>query len=169
MDKTNRYINENGKNSMRAVVEQIQQTYDLQVNGYYSRLHLVKDYLLEEKNVLLETDMNKAFFAAWEKESESTLIFLQENGKVLTADGKEMRFDIPGKLLLDLRNGYNTAKLVDWNHEEVQNGGYLVAVPCPEYYINGEVYTAVGTVYAHSKLDSMLKLKGYNGNAICSC
>lgn len=99
------------------------------------------------------------------KRTESTLIFLQENGKVLTADGKKMRFDIPGKLLLDLRKGYNIAKLVDWNHEEVQNGGFLVAIPCPEYYINGEVYTAVGTVYAHSKLDSMLKLKGYNGNA----
>ncbi|MBR9937612.1 response regulator [Oscillospiraceae bacterium Marseille-Q3528] len=150
---------------MGAVVEQIQQTYDLQVNGYYSQLRLAGDYLLQEKNVLLETDINKAFFAAWEKESESTLIFLQENGKVITADGKKIRMDIPGKLLLDLRNGYNIAKLVDWNHEEVQNGGYLVAIPCPEYYINGEVYTAVGTVYAHSKLDSMLKLKGYNGSA----
>ena len=165
MNKMTRYIDENGKNSMGAVVEQIQQTYDLQVNGYYSQLRLVEDYLLQEKNMLLETDINKAFFAAWEKESESTLIFLQENGKAITADGKKMRIDIPGKLLLDLRNGYNIAKLVDWNHEEVQNGGYLVAIPCPEYYIDGEVYTAVGTVYAHSKLDSMLKLKGYNGSA----
>ena len=117
MNKMTRYIDENGKNSMGAVVEQIQQTYELQVNGYYSQLRLVEDYLLQEKNVLLETDINKAFFAAWEKESESTLIFLQENGKVLTADGKKMRFDIPGKLLLDLRKGYNIAKLVDWNHE----------------------------------------------------
>ena len=34
MNKMTRYIDENGKNSMGAVVEQIQQTYDLQVNGY---------------------------------------------------------------------------------------------------------------------------------------
>ena len=27
---------------MGAVVEQIQQTYELQVNGYYSQLHLVE-------------------------------------------------------------------------------------------------------------------------------
>ena len=33
MHKMNRYIDENGKRSMGAVVEQIQQTYDLQVNG----------------------------------------------------------------------------------------------------------------------------------------
>ena len=36
--------------------------------------------------------------------------------------------DIPSKLLLDLRNGRNIAKLVAWNHEEIQNGAYLVAI-----------------------------------------
>ena len=35
LNRMNRYIDENGKSSMRAVVEQIQQTYELQVNGYY--------------------------------------------------------------------------------------------------------------------------------------
>ena len=66
---------------------------------------------------------------------------------------------------MDLRNGHNIAKLVDWNHEETQSGGYMAAIPCPEYRIDGETYTAIGTVYDHAKLDSMLKLKGYNGNA----
>ena len=36
LNRMNRYIDENGKRSMGVVVEQIQQTYDLQVNGYYS-------------------------------------------------------------------------------------------------------------------------------------
>ena len=165
MHKMNRYIDENGKSSMGAVVEQIQQTYDLQVNRYYSQLHLVEDYLLQEKELSLETDTHKKIFEAWEKESESTLLFLQENGKAITGDGKKIRIDIPSKLLLDLRNGHNIAKLVDWNHEETQSGGYLAAIPCPEYRIDGETYTAIGTVYDHAKLDSMLKLKGYNGNA----
>ncbi len=165
MHKMNRYIDENGKSSMGAVVEQIQQTYDLQVNRYYSQLHLVEDYLLQEKELSLETDTHKKIFEAWEKESESTLLFLQENGKAITVDGKKIRIDIPSKLLLDLRNGHNIAKLVDWNHEETQSGGYLAAIPCPEYRIDGETYTAIGTVYDHAKLDSMLKLKGYNGNA----
>ena len=150
---------------MGAVVEQIQQTYELQVNGYYSQLHLVEDYILKEKEVSPETDANQNFFEAWEKEAGSRLVFLQENGKAMTADGTKMRIDIPGKLLLVLRNGHNIAKLVAWNYEETQSGGYLVAIPCQEYHMNGEVYTAVGTVYDHSKLDSMLKLKSYNENA----
>ena len=141
---------------MGAVVEQIQQTYELQVNGYYSQLHLVEDYILKEKEVSPETDANQNFFEAWEKEAGSRLVFLQENGKAMTADGTKMRIDIPGKLLLALRNGHNIAKLGAWNYEETQSH---------EYHMNGEVYTAVGTVYDHSKLDSMLKLKSYNENA----
>ena len=63
---------------MGAVVEQMQQTYELQTNGYYSRLHLVEDYLLQEKELSLETEVTSNFFEVWEKESESTLLFLQE-------------------------------------------------------------------------------------------
>ena len=165
MNRMNSYIEKNGKISMGAVVEQMQQTYELQTNGYYSQLHLVEDYLLQEKELSLETDVNSHFLESWEKESESTLLFLQENGNAITADGTKMRIDIPSKLLLDLRNGHNIAKLVAWNHEEIQNGAYLVAIPCQPYRIDGETYTAIGTVYNHAKLDSMLKLKGYHGNA----
>ena len=150
---------------MGAVVEQIQQTYDLQVSGYYSQLQLVEEFLLHERELSLETDVNKSFFEAWEKESESTLIFLQENGQAISAGGTKMRIDMPSKLLLDLKNGYNIGKLVRLDYDQKKKDGYLVAIPCQEYTINGETYTAIGTVYDHSKLDSMLKLKGYDGKA----
>ena len=165
ISKSNKYISENGKSSMGAVVEQIQQTYDLQVSGYYSQLQLVEEFLLHERELSLETDTNKSFFEAWEKESESTLIFLRENGQAVSAGGTKMRIDMPSKLLLDLKNGYNIGKLVRLDYDQEKKDGYLVAIPCQEYTINGETYTAIGTVYDHSKLDSMLKLKGYDGKA----
>ena len=163
--ESSKYISENGKSSMEAVVEQIQQTYDLQVSGYYNQLQLVEEFLLHERELSLETDVNKSFFEAWEKESESTLIFLQENGQAISAGGTKMRIDMPSKLLLDLKNGYNIGKLVRLDYDQEKKDGYLVAIPCQEYTINGETYTAIGTVYDHSKLDSMLKLKGYDGKA----
>ena len=150
---------------MGAVVEQIQQTYDLQVNGYYSRLHMLEDSLTQEGVRSIELDRNKKFFEAWQKESESTLIFLQENGKAITTDGTKLRVDMPSKLLLDLRNGYNIGKLVSLDYNQKKKDGYLVAIPCQEYTIKGETYTAIGTLYDHSKLDSMLSVKSYNGNA----
>ena len=165
ISKSNKYISENGKSSMGAVVEQIQQTYDLQVNGYYSQLHLLEDSLIQEEVRSIELDRNKKFFEAWQKESESTLIFLQENGKAITTDGTKLRVDMPSKLLLDLRNGYNIGKLVSLDYNQKKKDGYLVAIPCQEYTINGETYTAIGTLYDHSKLDSMLSVKSYNGNA----
>ena len=165
LNRMNSYIAENGKSSMGAVVEQIQQTYNLQVNGYYSQLHLLEDSLIQEKVRSIELDRNKKFFEAWQKESESTLIFLQENGKAITTDGTKLRVDMPSKCLLDLRNGYNIGKLVSLDYNQKKKDGYLVAIPCQEYTINGETYTAIGTLYDHSKLDSMLSVKSYNGNA----
>lgn len=165
LNRMNSYIAENGKSSMGAVVEQIQQTYDLQVNGYYSQLHLLEDSLIQEEVRSIELDRNKKFFEAWQKESESTLIFLQENGKAITTDGTKLRVDMPSKCLLDLRNGYNIGKLVSLDYEQNKKDGYLVAIPCQKYTINGETYTAIGTLYDHSKLDSMLSVKSYNGNA----
>ena len=165
LNRMNSYIAENGKSSMESVVEQIQQTYDLQVNGYYSQLHLLEDSLIQEEVRSIELDRNKKFFEAWQKESESTLIFLQENGKAITTDGTKLRVDMPSKLLLDLRNGYNIGKLVSLDYNQKKKDGYLVAIPCQEYTIKGETYTAIGTLYDHSKLDSMLSVKSYNGNA----
>ena len=165
LNRMNSYIAENGKSNMGAVVEQIQQTYDLQVNGYYSQLHMLEDSLIQEDGRSLGLDINKKFFEAWQKESESTLIFLQENGKAITTDGTKLRVDMPSKLLLDLRNGYNIGKLVTLDYNQKKKDGYLVAIPCQEYTIKGETYTAIGTLYDHSKLDSMLSVKSYNGNA----
>ena len=165
LNRMNSYIAENGKSSMGAVVEQIQQTYDLQVNGYYSQLHLLEDSLIQEEVRSIELDRNKKFFEVWQKESESTLIFLQKNGKAITTDGTKLRVDMPSKLLLDLRNGYNIGKLVTLDYNQKKKDGYLVAIPCQEYTIKGETYTAIGTLYDHSKLDSMLSVKSYNGNA----
>lgn len=165
LNRMNSYIAENGKSNMGAVVEQIQQTYDLQVNGYYSQLHLLEDSLIQEEVRSIELDRNQKFFEAWQKESESTLIFLQENGKAITTDGTKLRVDMPSKFLLDLRNGYDIGKLVSLAYNQKKKDGYLVAIPCQEYTINGETYTAIGTLYDHSKLDSMLSVKSYNGNA----
>jgi hypothetical protein len=155
----NSYIAENGKSSMGAVVEQIQQTYDLQVNGYYSQLHLLEDSLIQEEVRSIELDRNKKFFEAWQKESESTLIFLQENGKAITTDGTKLRVDMPSKLLLDLRNGYNIGKLVSLDYNQKKKMVIWLQFHVRNIRLMGKRYTAIGTLYDHSKLDSMLSVK----------
>ena len=82
MNRMNSYIEKNGKMSMGAVVEQMQQTYELQTNGYYSQLHLVEGYLLQKKELSLETEENRIFFDAWERESQPNkhrFVFLHDS------------------------------------------------------------------------------------------
>ena len=62
LNRMNSYIAENGKSSMGAVIEQIQQTYDIQVNGYYSQLHLLEDSLIQEGVRSIELDKNKKYY-----------------------------------------------------------------------------------------------------------
>ena len=45
----------------------MQQTYELQTSGYYSRLHLVEDYLLQEKELSLETEGTSIFLRRGKK------------------------------------------------------------------------------------------------------
>ena len=56
---------------MGAVVEQIQQTYELQVNGYYSQLHLVEDYILRRKKYRLKQMQIKTFLRHGKKKLEA--------------------------------------------------------------------------------------------------
>ena len=62
MNRMNSYIEKNGKMSMGAVVEQMQQTYELQTNGYYSQLHLVEGYLLQKRNCPWKQKKTVIFF-----------------------------------------------------------------------------------------------------------
>ncbi len=70
-------MRENGKSSMGAVVEQIQQTYDLQVKWILqSAAYLDRILLFKGEYGLLIWIKTKSSLKAWQKESESTLIFL---------------------------------------------------------------------------------------------
>ena len=96
---------------MGAVVEQMQQTYDLQVNGYYSQLHLVEDYLLQEKELSLETD-NKNFLRRGKKNLKVHSCFFRKMVKAITVQMEQnCGLTCRVSLLLDLRNGHNIAKL----------------------------------------------------------
>lgn len=161
--KMNSYIETNGKLSLDAVDEQLQQTYDLQLESYYSQLHLIESYLIEDSNISLED--NQQFLNSWQNELGSQLLFIKENGTAITADGTRCRLDVSNQLLMDLKNNKNIAKLVPLSYRQESGSGFLMAIPCDEYYIDGESYTAVGSVMDSEKLNSVLNLNGYDGKA----
>lgn len=161
--KMNSYVETNGKLSLDAVDEQLQQTYDLQLDSYYSQLHLIGNYLIHDSNISLVE--NQKFLNSWQNELDSQILFIKENGTAITADGTRCRLDISNQLLMDLKNNKNIAKLVPLSYKQESGSGFLMAVPCETYYIDGESYTAIGSVMDSKKLNSVLNLNGYDGKA----
>ncbi len=158
-------IEENGKISMQAVVEQVQQTYELQVENYYSRLRMVSAYVSKNTGNPYESQDFEFLINALQKETSSRVLFMKDNGMSLTVDGQESKLDISSTLLLALKSNQNIAKLITYDAGDKMESGFLLAIPCQEYQINGDTFTAVGMLVNRSEIDSALKLYAYGGDA----
>lgn len=161
----NSSIEENGRIGMEAVVEQIQQTYELQVGGFYNRLRVVNDYMLEGKKDILDNSDIVSFLNSWQRETKAQIFFIKENGAAMSVDRKETRLEISSALLTDLKEQKNIAKLILYSDGGETKSGFLMAVPCNEYYIDGNAYTAIGALIAREEIDNLLKLYAYGGSA----
>ncbi len=161
MDST---IEDNGKISMQAVVEQVQQTYELQVQNYYSRLRMVGAYVSRDGDPFASADFT-FLINALQKETSSQVLFMKDNGMAMTADKEESKLDISSTLLLALKNNQNIAKLVTYDDGGTTKSAFLLAIPCQEYQLNGDTFTAVGLLVDRSEIDTVLKLYAYGGAA----
>ncbi len=158
-------IEENGKNSMQAVVEQIQQTYELQVENYYSRLRMIDGYAVNGTEDMLEKGDTRYLLEKLQQETGSKIFFIKENGVAIDIDKHKRKLEITASLLQDLKNKQNIAKLVTYHDGPETKVGFLLAIPCSEYVVDGEKYTAIGALVDRSKMDSVLRLYAYSGQA----
>lgn len=165
LDKMNCSVVESGKANVEVVVEQIQQTYELQIESFYSRMRVIDAYVAQGNTEILEITNAMNLFESWQKETGAQIFFIKENGSATTIDKKDLRLEISSTLLMDLRAGRNIAKLISYNDDAKTETGFLMAIPCSEYYIDGEAYTAIGALVDRSDIDSVLKLYAYGGEA----
>lgn len=110
--KMNSYVVENGELSLDAVDEQIQQTFDLQLDNCYRQLQFISDYVYDGKQIDLDDELAKEFFSMWQAKFDAELLFMKENGSILRTDGTESKLDISNSLLMKLKEGKNIAKII---------------------------------------------------------
>ncbi len=158
-------IEQNGKTSMQAVVEQIKQTYERQMENYYGKLRMVGSYAVERQSGLLENGELTHLVNSIQEEVEWKIFFLRDNGSAMTIDGEERRLDIPASLLSELADGQNIAKLISYNDGGSSHSKFLLAVPCETYELDGQSFTAVGALVDRDEVDSALKLYAYGEDA----
>ena len=119
--------------------------------------------MIHDSNISLVE--NQQFLNSWQNELDSQILFIKENGTAIRADGTRCRLDISNPLLMNLKNNRNIAKLIPLSYRQESGSGFLMAVPCEKYDIDGESYTAIGSVMDSKKLNSVLNLNGYDGKA----
>ncbi len=169
LGQMNHAIEQNGKISMKAVVEQVEQSYELQVENYYSRLRLVDSYAAQANSDLANNADFNRFVETLQQETGWQIYFIKDNGSAKTLAGDERRFDVSSAVLSDLASGQTIAKLVSYDDgQESQSQSqskFLLAIPCQEYTFGGQSFTSIGALVDRSEMDSALKLHAYGENA----
>ncbi len=165
LGQMNRAIEDNGKLSMQAVVEQLEQSYELQVENYYSRLRLVDAYAAQGSSDLADGGDFGRFVETLEGQTSWQILFIKDNGTAMMLDGNERKLDISATFLSDLESGQNIAKLVSYSDGQTTEGKFLVAIPCQAYTLGGQTFTSIGALIDRSEMDSALKLHAYGEKA----
>ncbi len=163
--KMNSTIEDNGRISMQAVVEQIQQTYELQIENYYSRLRMIEGFAVHGSSDILDNTDTVFYLKKLQEETGSKIFFMKDNGTAVNIYKSKSKLEIPSTMLMDLKNNQNIALIASYKDGTENKSGFLLAVHCSEFYIDGESYTAVGVMVDRSKIDSILKLYVYGGEA----
>ena len=105
------------------------------------------------------------FLENWQEETGATLYFMKENGAATTSDKEQCHLEISSSLLMGLKQDQSISKLITIKQGSESKSAFLMAIPCEEYQIEGQTYTALGAVIDREEMDSLLKLYAYSGEA----
>ena len=159
------YIETNGKNNMATIMEQMSQSYDIQLNAYFCKLEQTERFLFQDGQREISLEEWKDFFDTAASENTEELLFMKNNGEVTTTDGRKTRLDIQSQMLIDLHQDQKIAQSVTLSSNGRNGNYFLIAIPCKTYTVNGENYHAIAALLDRTDIDTMLELNGYGGAA----
>ena len=160
------YIRSSGVETMTGVLEQMTQTYDLQVRSVYERLERINRNLFRSENRGISLTVQKGFLTAMTDSESEHILFMKDNGQVLTEEGDECYLDIQTSSLLKLQQKKRIAQSVTWKEGLQKETCFLVAIPCEPYTVDGERFSAIGILYDRSGFDGLLEVSGFGGQAV---
>lgn len=159
------YIEKNGTNNMATVMEQMSQSYDIQVDAYYRKLDQVEEFLFQNGKRDISLKKYKRYFDSIQPDDTEELLFMKANGEIMSTDGTKSHIDIHNQMLIDLNKNKKIAQSITMNVDAKTENYYLIAIPCKPYTVDGETYNVIAALYDPTKIDSILELNGYSGDA----
>ncbi|MGN1338670.1 MAG: response regulator [Oscillospiraceae bacterium] len=160
------YVTRAGEANMTAVMEQMVQIYDIQAGQVYDQLHNIDSFLFHSPERSVITLDSKFCLNSVAGGREKQLLFVKDNGLVMSLDGKQHYIDVQASTLLMLQQKQRFVQSVTWSADMEKELRYLVALPCEPYFVDGERFTAIGMLYDRSSFDQLLDVSGYGGQAV---
>lgn len=160
-----KYIISTGQENMSAVIEQMEQSYDLRVANIYERLQRIERNLFPVQTRSIVLSEHQDFLNVMADGTSEHILFIKNNGQVMTVDGKESYLDIQSSSLMKLQEKERIAQSVSWNVDSVKENRYLIALPVEPFFVDESEFAAIGFLFDRSRIDSLFEVSGYGGQA----
>lgn len=160
-----KYIISTGQENMSAVIEQMEQSYDLRVANIYERLQRIERNLFPVQTRAIVLSEHQDFLNVMADGTSEHILFIKDNGQVMTVDGKESYLDIQSSSLMKLQEKERIAQSVSWNVDSVKENRYLIALPVEPFFVDESEFAAIGFLFERSRIDSLFEVSGYGGQA----
>lgn len=165
VDRMEKYIISTGQENMSAVIEQMEQSYDLRVANIYERLQRIERNLFPVQTRSIVLSEHQDFLNVMADGTSEHILFIKNNGQVMTVDGKESYLDIQSSSLMKLQEKERIAQSVSWNVDSVKENRYLIALPVEPFFVDESEFAAIGFLFERSRIDSLFEVSGYGGQA----
>lgn len=165
INRINGYLNSSGETNMRVIMEQMEQTYEIQNQKAYDSLERIERYLFRNGNRSFQLEDQEDFLIAITDDEDEVVIFLKETGYVLTMNGVGRYIDIPTTTLIKLQQNQRVTQTINIGIDSDKRIYYMSVIPTQPFTINGDEFKAIGLLSEESGFDSLLGIDAYNGEA----
>lgn len=165
INRINGYLKSSGETNMRIIMEQMEQTYEIQNQKVYDSLERIERYLFRNGNRSFQLEDQEDFLIAITDDEDEEVIFLKETGYVLTMNGVGRYIDIPTTTLIKLQQNQRVTQTINFGIDSDKRIYYMSVIPTQPFTINGDEFKAIGLLSEESGFDSLLGIDAYNGEA----
>ena len=160
--KFEQYVDISSKNTIAAMMEQVEHSYQMQINSMYEETERLENYLFDDKTRSVVLADYEDYFIAMENDSVRDIVFVDHTGKYICDDGKTGTLDLGDTkgTLFDV--GGQSVQYCTWrNGEEI----LVVAKKYEAFYVNGNEYEVIAFIYNTDRVNDLFVDSAYGGQA----
>ena len=160
--KFDKYVDITSKNTIAAMMEQIECSYQMQLDSMFEDTERLENYLFENEDRSIRLSEYTEYFRTMENESVQDIVFVDHTGKYICDDGKTGVLDLGDTSGSVFETGDRVAQYCTWRDgEEI----FVIAKGYDAFYVNDHEYQVIVFVYDLNKINDLFVDSAYGGQA----